>query len=192
MSLTGDVRSPAGGCVKRFGSREPARPETKDRAGRVSAGVLIAAKMAHGRELAAAFSDESFEAIWFAADERRPITSGDLLRGIASLPDARAARVLASLGLRPNVLRTAVDHAGAEPFPDPAEPYRATANAARVLELAAQDARANGKASFDAEDLLVAIVREANGTGARALHALGISEARLRREIAGAKRPSEH
>jgi len=131
--------------------------------------VQIAAKMAHGRELAAAFSDEAFEAIWFAADPARPITTGDLLCGIASLPNARAARVLASLGL-----------------------YRATPNAARVLELAAQEARATGKPSFDAEDLLVATLREANGAGSEALRALGITEARLRREIAGTKRPSEH
>jgi len=154
--------------------------------------VQIAAKMAHGRELAAAFSDEAFEAIWFAADPARPITTGDLLCGIASLPNARAARVLASLGLHPGVLRAAIEHARAEPLPDPADPYRATANAARVLELAAQDARASGKPSFDAEDLLVATLHEANGAGSEALRALGITEARLRREIAGTKRPSEH
>src|SRR5438445_3244865 len=83
--------------------------------------------MAHGRELAAAFSDEAFEAIWFAADPARPITTGDLLCGIASLPNARAARVLGSLGLHPSVLRAAIEHARAEPLPDPAEPYRGDA-----------------------------------------------------------------
>jgi ATP-dependent Clp protease ATP-binding subunit ClpA len=163
-----------------------------DRAGRVSAGLQIAAKMAHGRELAVAFSDEAFEAIWFAADKARPITTGDLLCGIASLPDARAARVLASLGLHPSVLRAAIEHLSAEPLPHPAEPYRATPNATKLLELAGQDARANGKASFDAEDLLLATVREANGVGGQALRSLGITEARLRREIAATKRPSEH
>ena len=118
-------------------------------------------------------------------------SNGDTARmQVAVLDDyqRRAEQLADWASLRPDV-DVSFFH---EPLPDPADPYRATPNAARVLELAAQEARATGKPSFDAEDLLVATLHEANGAGSEALRALGITEARLRREIAGTKRPSEH
>jgi hypothetical protein len=100
-----------------------------------------------------------------------------LLLGLLSEPEGVAARAIAALGVTPDQIRGQV---GAGPVPDPAlAPKRRipfTSPAKKAIELSLHEALAFGHNYIGTEHVLLGILAEGTGEGARALGKLGITQ----------------
>ncbi len=139
-------------------------------------------------------SGDAREAMALAQDEARSlchhyIGTEHILLGLLAAQQGIAAQVLARSGASPQQARAAVMQIiGRGKGEPPAGPLRLTPLSKKVLELARKEARHGRSARVRGEHLLLGLVREGRGVGARVLTTLGADYDSLRRTIARAGR----
>jgi ATP-dependent Clp protease ATP-binding subunit ClpC len=135
------------------------------------------------------FTDAARQAVVLAQDEARvlkhpSIGTEHLLLGMVREQEGVAARVLADLGIELDPLRAQLvrivgvgDTASDRPIPF-------TPRTKRLFELAKREAEALGHTSIGTEHLLLGLVRENEGVGARVLDDHGVGAETIRAAIA--------
>lgn len=134
-----------------------------------------------------------------AAEVRRVrhsyIGTEHILLGIVQQGDGVAIGVLESLGVDLAELRSALEITGGQEAPGreegPARPeeraeeseVRLTPRAIKALEFAAEEARRFDHSQIGTGHLLIGLVREGEGIGARILQGLGVNLQRLRKQV---------
>jgi hypothetical protein len=103
-----------------------------------------------------------------------------LLLGLVREGDGIAARVLNNLGVQLPKVRAAVEATIGQGEAQPAGEIGLTPRAKRVMELAVDEARRLNHHYIGTEHLLLGLVREGEGIGARVLEGLGVSLEKLR------------
>ncbi|HYO48380.1 MAG TPA: Clp protease N-terminal domain-containing protein, partial [Chloroflexia bacterium] len=106
-----------------------------------------------------------------------------LLLGLLGESDGVASRVLASLGIELGKVRPAVEAAIGRGTYDVTGEVGLTPRAKRVIELAVDEARRLNHHYVGTEHLLLGLVREGEGTGARVLEDLGVSLETIREKV---------
>jgi ATP-dependent Clp protease ATP-binding subunit ClpC len=150
------------------------------------------------------FTDRARRVVVLAQEEARMLNHNyigteHLLLGLVHEGQGVACRVLASMDISLDVLRSQVEEiigrgqaasAGAIPF---------TARAKKILELALREALQLGHDYIGTEHILLGLVREGEGVGAQVLQQLGADLHRVRQEIivflgkqSGADDPAPH
>jgi ATP-dependent Clp protease ATP-binding subunit ClpC len=127
------------------------------------------------------FTDRARRVVVLAQDEARMLNHGHigtehLLLGLLSEGDGVAARALQALGVSLESVRRRIDPGSAEP--DAHIPF--TPRAKKVLELSLREALQLGHDHIGTEHILLGLVREGEGTGARLL---GADPGRVRRQV---------
>jgi hypothetical protein len=137
------------------------------------------------------FTARSRSALQFASDEARLLNNEfigteHLLLGLLHDQDSVAARVLASLNVEPDTLRSAVQARVASRAVRELATRGLTPSAKRAIELGVDEARRARCGYVGTEHLLLGLVREGEGVAATVLTDLtGADVARLRRTVAG-------
>lgn len=140
------------------------------------------------------FTGSARHAVVLAQEEARTLghqhVGGEhLLLGLLLEPDGTAGRVLAAAGVTAEAARaevtaqSAVTGQGEEPA---AGLVTFTAGARKILELSLREALEQGKRLIGSEHLLLALLRDADGPGARALERLGGPLPALRQRVLAA------
>ncbi len=112
-----------------------------------------------------------------------------LLLGLLREGEGIGAAVLESLGVDLAELRSALETTGGQAAPirreerAEATEVRLTPRAIKALELAAEEARRFGHSQIGTGHLLIGLVREGEGIGARILQGLGVNLQRLRKQV---------
>jgi len=134
------------------------------------------------------FTDRSRRVVHLATEEARLLRhdyvgSEHLLLGLLYEGEGVAARALASLGIsREDVRGQVTEIAGVGPGSPPL-PLPFTPRAKKVLEVSLREALALGHHYIGTEHLLLGLLRDGEGVGARALAALGADDARVRERV---------
>lgn len=114
---------------------------------------------------------------------RDEIGTEHLLLGLLAEPQGLAAKALADLGVTPEALRAEVGEvasaAGVAPASSVPEKIPFTPQAKKVLELALREALLLMHNYIGTEHLLLAIIAEGDGLGAKALGELGVTKPRV-------------
>jgi len=134
------------------------------------------------------FTDRARRVVHLATEEARLLRhdyvgSEHLLLGLLYEGEGVAARALESLGIsRADVRDRIAEIAGPGPGSPPL-PLPFTPRAKKVLELSLREALALGHHYIGTEHLLLALLHDGEGVGARALAALGADNARIREQV---------
>ena len=142
-----------------------------------------------GKGVFARYTDRARRVIHFATEEARLLRhdyvgTEHLLLGLLYEGEGVAGRALESLGITREAVRGQVEEiAGVGAGPSPAHPLSFTPRAKKVLELSLREALALGHHYVGTEHLLLALLRDGEGAGARALSGLGADEARVRDQV---------
>ena len=134
------------------------------------------------------FTDRARRVVHLATEEARLLRndyvgSEHLLLGLLYEGEGVAARALASLGIsREDVRGQIAEIAGLGPGSPPL-PLPFTPRAKKVLEQSLREALALGHHYIGTEHLLLGLLGDGEGVGARALAALGADDARIREQV---------
>jgi ATP-dependent Clp protease ATP-binding subunit ClpC len=134
------------------------------------------------------FSERARQVVVLAHDEARAlghdyIGTEHLLLGLLREEEGIAARVLEGLGVTPEEVRGKVVSIVGRGEAAPAEQIPFTPRAKQVLELSLREALALGHNDIGTEHVLLGVVREYEGLGARILFDLGADAETIRNEV---------
>jgi hypothetical protein len=135
------------------------------------------------------FTDRARKVMQLAGEEaarlnHEYIGTEHVLLGLVKEGEGVAANVLANLGVDPERVRREVERlAPAGPDAVPAGRLPRTPRTKKVIEYAAEEARALRHDHVGTEHLLLGLVREGEGYAAQALAGLGLTPDRVRREV---------
>jgi ATP-dependent Clp protease ATP-binding subunit ClpC len=135
------------------------------------------------------FTEPAKQALMTAQSEAVMTQSGyigtrHLLLALSADPESVAGRVLAGLSVRDASLRAALDRLPPEQEPRLDAELAPTERVKRVIEFAFTEARrSDGSRAVGTGELLVSVVLEGSGAGARALSELGVTQERVRAEV---------
>jgi ATP-dependent Clp protease ATP-binding subunit ClpC len=134
------------------------------------------------------FSERARQVVVLAHDEARAlghdyIGTEHLLLGLLREEEGVAARVLKGLGVTPEEVRGKVVSIVGRGEAAPAEQIPFTPRAKQVLELSLREALALGHNDIGTEHVLLGVVREYEGLGARILFDLGADAETIRNEV---------
>lgn len=141
-----------------------------------------------GKGVFARFTDRSRRVVHLATEEARLlgrdyVGSEHLLLGLLSEGEGVAAKALASLGISREDVRSQVEEITGPGQGSPPDPLPFTPRAKKVLELSLREALELGHTYVGTEHLLLALLRDGDGVGARALAGLGADDARIRDRV---------
>lgn len=136
------------------------------------------------------FTERARQVILFGLEEAQSrgaaqVDTEHFLLGIVRTAEGVAAKVLGRMNVSNSHVRAEIENQlppSAVSSPPIAEP-KLTSRAKRVLELAADEARSMGHNYVGTEHLLIGLVREENGVGAKVLRNLGLTLENVRREV---------
>jgi ATP-dependent Clp protease ATP-binding subunit ClpC len=106
-----------------------------------------------------------------------------LLLGLIHEQQGIAARVLTSLGITTDRARSQVEHVVGITVGEPSGRPPFTPRAKKVLELSLREALQNNHTYIGPEHLLLGLVKEGEGTGARVIQDLGVELYQVRQEV---------
>jgi ATP-dependent Clp protease ATP-binding subunit ClpC len=134
------------------------------------------------------FTERGRQAVVLAQDEARSlkhnyIGTEHLLLGLLREEEGMAARVLEALGVRHDEVRAQVMRVIGEGEQVPSGQIPFTPRAKKVLELALREALSLGHNYLGTEHILLGIVREKDGVGARILLEFGADRETVRNEL---------
>jgi prophage maintenance system killer protein len=142
-----------------------------------------------GKGVFARYTDRARHVVHFATEEARLLRhdyvgTEHLLLGLLYEGEGVAARALASLGISREDVRGQVEEiTGVSAGPSPAHPLSFTPRAKKILELSLREALALGHHYVGTEHLLLALLRDGEGAGVRALSGLGADGTRVREQV---------
>ena len=171
---------PAGGVKEE--ALMPGRPV------RLAMRIKNATRRTQPEGMFARFTDRARRAVGLAQEEARLLRhdyvgSEHLLLGLLYEGDGIAARALGSLGIsREDVLGQVKEIAGLGQG-CPARPLPFTPRAKKVLEVSLREALALGHHYIGTEHLLLGLLRDGEGAGARVLTRLGTDYAQVREQV---------
>jgi ATP-dependent Clp protease ATP-binding subunit ClpC len=121
--------------------------------------------------------------------QHKTICTEHILAGLLEANDSTVTGLITGLGVNVQRLRQALEFViGRGTRPPLVEPTLSPA-ARQVLDLAEQDADAEGSAEIGSEHLLVGLLREGQGIAAGVLESFGITLDRVRTQLQVSKRP---
>ncbi|MDX6342869.1 MAG: ATP-dependent Clp protease ATP-binding subunit ClpC [Trebonia sp.] len=134
------------------------------------------------------FTEQSRRAVVLAQEEARMlghnhIGSEHLLLGLLHEQDGAAAVVLGSAGITLEAARSQVEDLAGPGDKAPSGHIPFTQRAKKILELSLREALEQKKSYIGTEHILLALMRDADGTGARVLERLGGSLPALRQQV---------
>lgn len=136
-----------------------------------------------------ALTERARRALYFAQEEatrrgERYVGTEHLLLGLMREKESLAARALAEqLAIAPDRVRAGIERQLARGEASVLPASEPTPRAARVMDLALEEARALGLAYVGTEHLLLGLIREEDGCGGKVLRDLGAGLERTRRAI---------
>jgi ATP-dependent Clp protease ATP-binding subunit ClpA len=136
------------------------------------------------------FTDRARRVIHLATEEARLLRhdyvgSEHLLLALLYEGEGVAARALESLGISREDVRGQVEEITGLGQASPARPLPFTPRGKKVVELSLREALALGHHWIGTEHLLLALLRDGEGVGVRALARLGASDAQVREQVLG-------
>jgi ATP-dependent Clp protease ATP-binding subunit ClpC len=134
------------------------------------------------------FTDRARRVVVMAQQEARllghnHIGSEHLLLGLLDEQDGMAAHVLAAAGVTVEAARAQVEELAGPGDKSPAGHIPFTQRAKRILELSLREALEQKKNYIGTEDILLGLIRDADGMGAQVLERLGGPLPALRRRV---------
>jgi ATP-dependent Clp protease ATP-binding subunit ClpA len=134
------------------------------------------------------FTEQSRRAVVLAQEEARMlghnhIGSEHLLLGLLHEQGGAAAVVLGSAGITVEAARSQVEELARPGDKSPSGHIPFTQRAKKILELSLREALEQKKSYIGTEHILLALMRDADGTGARVLERLGGSLPALRQQV---------
>ncbi|HSW57717.1 MAG TPA: ATP-dependent Clp protease ATP-binding subunit, partial [Dehalococcoidales bacterium] len=135
------------------------------------------------------FSERARRVLTLAQEEAQRFNHPNIgpehvLLGIVGEPDGVAAKVLVSMGISLNKVRSAVEFIIGHGESSSRGEVGLSPGAKRVIELAIDEARYIGHNYIGTEHLLLGLLREGEGIAARVLDSLGVTLEKVRAEIA--------
>jgi ATP-dependent Clp protease ATP-binding subunit ClpA len=139
------------------------------------------------------FTEQSRRVVVLAQEESRMlrhnhIGSEHLLLGMLHEQGGTATDVLASAGITIEAARSQVGELAGPGDKLPTGHIPFTQRAKKILELSLREALEQAKSYIGTEHILLALIRDADGTGARVLERLGVSLPALRQQVLDAAR----
>jgi ATP-dependent Clp protease ATP-binding subunit ClpA len=139
------------------------------------------------------FTEQSRRVVVLAQEESRMlrhnhIGSEHLLLGMLHEQGGTATDVLASAGITIEAARSQVGEIAGPGDKSPTGHIPFTQRAKKILELSLREALEQAKSYIGTEHILLALIRDADGTGARVLERLGVSLPALRQQVLDAAR----
>jgi ATP-dependent Clp protease ATP-binding subunit ClpA len=139
------------------------------------------------------FTDRARRTVVAAQDEARllghnHIGSEHLLLGLLDVPGGVALHVLESAGITAEAARVQLEEIAGSGSKSPKGHIPFTPRAKKVLELSLREALDQGKSYIGTEHILLAVIRDSDGVGARILERLGWSLPALRQQVLEADR----
>lgn len=143
-----------------------------------------------GKGVFGRYTDRARHVVFFATEEAKLLRhdyvgSEHLLLGLLFEGGGVAARALASLGISREDVRGQVEEIAGVGARSSAHSLSFTPRAKKVLELSLREALALGHHYVGTEHILLALLRDGEGAGARALSGLGFDEAQIREQVLG-------
>lgn len=146
------------------------------------------------------FTERARKVIFYAQEEAQNLGEGyvsteHMLLGLTRESDSVAARILEGMGLSLNRIRNEVEKQLPKGGARASQDMTLTPRAKRAIDLAYNNARDLNNNYIGTEHLLLGVLAEGEGLGARVLHALGATLDRARAlaiEIQGADRSTEN
>src|SRR5438876_11210893 len=134
------------------------------------------------------FTERARKVVFYAQEEAQKFGEGyvsteHLLLGLVRESDSVAARVLEKLGISLNRIKSEVEKQLPRGDHKPVQEMTLTPRAKRVIDLAYDEARNLNNNYIGTEHLLLGLIREGDGLGARVLVKLGADLERTRREV---------
>jgi ATP-dependent Clp protease ATP-binding subunit ClpC len=134
------------------------------------------------------FTEQSRRVVVLAQEEARMlghnhIGSEHLLLGLLHERGGTAADVLGSAGITVEAARSQVGELAGPGDKSPSGHIPFTQRAKKILELSLREALEQKKSYIGTEHILLALMRDADGTGARVLERLGVSLPVLRQQV---------
>jgi ATP-dependent Clp protease ATP-binding subunit ClpA len=134
------------------------------------------------------FTEQSRRVVVLAQEESRMlrhnhIGSEHLLLGMLHEQGGTATDVLASAGITIEAARSQVGELAGPGDKLPSGHIPFTQRAKKILELSLREALEQAKSYIGTEHILLALIRDADGTGARVLDRLGVSLPALRQQV---------
>ena len=134
------------------------------------------------------FTEQSRRVVVLAQEEARMlghnhIGSEHLLLGLLHEQGGTAADVLASAGITIEAARSQVGELARPGDKSPSRHIPFTQRAKKILEQSLREALEQKKSYIGTEHILLALMRDADGTGARVLEWLGVSLPAMRQEV---------
>ena len=134
------------------------------------------------------FTDQARRVVVLAQREARirshdQVDSGHVLLGLVSEDEGVAARVLVSLGISLAVVRRQVEERIGQGQPPPPARIQFSPQAKKVLELSLREALQLGHSHIGTEHILLGLIGEGDGTGARVLAGLGAELGLVRQQV---------
>ncbi len=134
------------------------------------------------------FSERARRVLTLAQEEAQRFNHANIgpehvLLGIVGEPDGVAAKVLVSMGISLNKVRSAVEFIIGHGEATTRGEVGLSPGAKRVIELAIDEARYIGHNYIGTEHLLLGLLREGEGIAARVLDSLGVTLEKVRAEI---------
>ncbi|GLW07839.1 hypothetical protein Misp01_29690 [Microtetraspora sp. NBRC 13810] len=132
----------------------------------------------------ARFTDQARHVVVQAQGEARGarhdhIGTEHVLLGLLCEPDAPAVRAIRALGVTPDMLRGAVAAVLGPPAEEVGDHIAFTSGARKVLELTIRESLRMGDEHIGTEHILLGVLGEEEGTGARILAGLGVTRERV-------------
>jgi len=163
-----------------------------------SANEMYRVSVGHGEETHARkealsmferFTDRARRVVVLAQEEARMLSHNNvgtehILLGLIREGGGVAAQALESLGITEEAARQQVEEIVGRGQPGPRRgPIPFTPRAKKILQLSLREAIALGHARIGTEHILLGLVREGEGAGARVLDGLGADPTRVRQEV---------
>ena len=114
-----------------------------------------------------------------------------ILLGLLRESDSVAAKVLNNLGVELTTVRSKVEFIIGPGERLASRGIRLTDRVKKVIELAVEESRRSDHNNIDTEHLLIGLLREGDGIAAGVLKSMGVSEERIRGEVARLSQDSE-
>lgn len=184
-----DVRTVANQLAPRLRPASKKKEATMPgRAVSLAARLKSATLRTQPRGMFARFTDRARRVIHLATEEarllrREYVGSEHLLLALLYEGEGVAAKALESLGISREDVRGQVEEITGPGQGSPARPLPFTPRAKKVLEISLREALALGHHWIGTEDLLLALLRDGEGVGARALTRLGADDGQIRERV---------